>query len=404
MPSPPLRSRPDVRLGHPLGEVLAVLVLALGLTSLAGCAEGGSSGADGAPTGSVAVLLTDAPIDDFVAAWVTVTRISLIGGDEADRVVLFEGEETFDLLALQNVSEPFAIADDVPAGRYTKIRLEVDRIELERRLPEGGTETVEARVLANGRVDLNPRGGFEVEPGGMLAVRLDVDARRSIQVVETGSGEILFRPQVFVDVLDADVPGRLIYVDGTIEAVERSDDGARVLLCDVAIQRRTDGTRFDRDCVRIAIDAQSVIFDASGLPCSVDELAVGEPLAVFGRLAEVERDDRLRLRLLAEVVELGGSGAFLRLTGVTDREPVDGPLSLDLDPGQGFADPSRLDLVLFDETRVFARNGDALERDALEPPARVEADGVLLLSGSEPDALRVAIVFVEEETADPATR
>lgn len=371
-------------------SLLSVLLLAL---SGLGCAEGGSGSASGSTggTGSVAVALTDAPTDDFAEVWITVTRIDLLpGDDETGRETVFEGEETFDLLALENVVEPFAIADDVPAGTYSKLRLEVSAIEL---VPLDGGPSVFPRVPANGRIDLNPRGGFTVAPGDTLAVTLDVDARRSIHVVQTGNGRYQFRPQVFVEIMDAERVSRLVSVEGVIDEIDPDADPLTLRLCDVAIERRdADGRRPDA-CITVFVEPADCVFDSSGRVVPKDALEVGQRIAVLGRFT---RDDASRFALDAEVIEIGGSAAFLTLSGVVSGEfdAASETILVDLDPAQGFVEGTTLEVDVTPSTRVFTRDGERLDPEDVELDWLVEMDGVLALGEGEPDLLRAVVLFV----------
>lgn len=374
-----------------------VAVLVVALAWMLACSDGNDSGGAGAAvgTGSVAVVMTDAPIDEFVQVLVRVTRIDLLGTEDTRRETIFEGDQTFDLLALQNVSEPFAIAEDVPAGVYSKLRLELAEIELVRMNGAGGFESIFPPLPGGNRIDLNPRGGFEVVPGGLLAIRLDLDARRSIQLVEGGNGVYRFRPQVFVEIMDVDLPGRLILVEGLVRTLEQAGDSTEIELCEVELRRRTDSAVFNRHCLTVFAASDVSIFDGSGLAVDLESIDPGDRLAVFGRFW-IERDrDRDRLAVKAELIELGGTAAFLSLLGEVSGEydAVTESLLVDLDPGQGFADPTALDVGIVPATRIFSKGGDVLEIADLVLGTRVEVDGVLVLSSGEPDLLRAAILF-----------
>ncbi|MCB9724132.1 MAG: DUF4382 domain-containing protein [Spirochaetaceae bacterium] len=387
---------------HPARILLAaVLASAIALA----CADSGDGGGSPAApaTGRVAVVLTDAPVHDFVQALVTVSRIELLpatGGGRGDqgpgRQTLFEGLETFDLLALEHVSEPFAIAEDVPVGTYTGLRLRVEDIELVRLNDDGSTSSVFPR-LPSGRIDLNPRGGFEVLPGATLALRLDIDARRSIQVVQTGNGRTIFRPVVFVEVLDATDPGRLITVEGRVDAIDTSVEPAHLRLCEVAIAFRDRRERRDESCLGVFVDGETAIFADSGRPADLDGIDLGETVAVFGRF--VHDDDR-RFALEAEVVELGGSAAFLALTGTISGafDEASGTIVVQLDPGQGFVEGTSVEVLLVPETGLFDSLGERVALGDLGVGAVVELDGVVELSGTLPDLVRAAIVFVRSPT------
>ncbi len=378
----------------------------LGLLGLAiGCGDsGGGSSSASTGTGRVALALTDGPTDEFSQVLVTVLRIDLLPGeDDSNRETIFEGRETFDLLALENVVEPFAIAEDVPAGTYSKLRMRIAEIELIRVLADGSTESVFPRLPGGERIDLNPRGGFEVRPGETLAVQLDVDARRSIQIVGTGNGRYQFRPQVFVDVMNVDRVSRLVSVEGVIDEIDDASEPYRLRVCEIAVEYRDRTTQSDEHCLPVFVDEDTSIFDDSGLSVVRDDLRVGDRVAVLGRYAE---DEQSRFAIDAEVIELGGSDAFLTLTGVVTScfcVPTE-TIVVELDPGQGFAEGTVLDVSLTEGTRIFNRAGEELAPEDIEEFDRVEVDGVLFLSNGEPDELRAAILFVrpgEPPVVDP---
>jgi len=385
----------------------SLLVLSFfGLIGLViGCGDsGGGSSSSSVGTGRVALALTDGPTDEFSQVLVTVLRIDLLpGDDEAYRETIFEGRETFDLLALENVVEPFAIAEDIPAGTYEKLRMRIAEIELIRVLSDGSTESVFPRLPGGDRIDLNPRGGFEVRPGATLAIQLDVDARRSIQIVGTGSGRYLFRSQVFVDIMDADRVSRLVSIEGVVDEIDDASEPWRLRVCEIAVTYRDRYSQSDEHCLPVFVDEDTSIFDDSGLSVMRDELRIGGRVAVLGRYAE---DEESRFAIDAEVIELGGSAAFLTLTGVVTScfcVPTEA-IVVELDPGQGFAEGTVLDVSLTEGTRIFNRAGEELDPEDIEEFDLVEMDGVLFLSDGEPDELRAAVLFVrpgEPPASDP---
>jgi len=377
-----------------LNRLFLILLLSALVGLSTGCADSGGGSSAGGGTGSVALALTDAPTDEFSQVLVTVLRIVLLpGDDEADRETIFEGRETFDLLALENVSEPFAIADDIEAGTYSKLRMDVAEIELVRRLEGGGTESVFARVPAGGRIDLNPRGGFEVRPGDTLAIMLDMDARRSIQIVGTGRDRYNFRPQVFVDIMHADRLHRLISIEGVVAEIDDPSDPLRLRVCEIAVEHRDRNSTSDEHCLTVYADADTSIFDDSGLSIPREEVRVGDRVSVLGRFTE---DEESRFAIAAEVIQIGGPDAFLTLTGVVSEayDDVSETIVVDLDSGQGFAEDTSLEVSLAEGTRIFTRDGEELDPEEITENARVEVDGVLVLASGEPDQLRASVIFV----------
>src|SRR5262249_35912890 len=168
-------------------RAVALAVAAVLLASIAGCGSGGGSAvavATNSSTGSVAVVVVDAATEDFEQIWVTVRKVELIGA--GGQFTLFEGRHVFDLLALRDDARLLSLGREVPAGDWSKVRLQVEDVELIRVVPESeATNTVDCRgdlhpepgfvcesitpkVPGNGKIDLNPRGPITVEPGGLV--------------------------------------------------------------------------------------------------------------------------------------------------------------------------------------------------------------------------------------------
>ena len=371
---------------------LLLALIALGLT---GCAESGGGSATGSSgTGRVAIALTDAPTDEFIQVLITVVSIDLLpGDDDSERETIFEGVETFDLLALENVSEPFALAADVPAGTYSKLRLGVTSIELVRMLEDGSFESVFPRLPGGDRIDLNPRGGFEVAPGETLAIQLDIDARRSIHIVGNGNGRYQFRPQVFVEIMDAERESRLVSLAGIVDEIEDVEDGVRFELCEVDLEYRDRDGQLDRYCVTVYADGETCVFDESGLASTVDAVSEGDRLTVLGRF---RRDDDEDFAVDAEVIELGGLDAYLKLTGRVSGtyDEISETILVELDPGQGFLEGTELEIDLSEGTRIFTRAGEVVTPEDIELDSVIEVDGILVLNQGSPDLLRASILFV----------
>lgn len=370
-----------------------------GLIALFALACGGGGGSDGGgeasavnAVGRTAIFLTDAPSDLFDQILVTIRAIELIGNGAP--IEVFSGLETIDLKDLESFSDLFVYADEVPVGRYSKIRLRVDAIEL-----VDGASSISVDPPANGRIDLLPRGGFVVRENADLVIEIDMDARKSIHIVQTGRRErYRFRPVVFVTVRETRAPDKLSRVHGEIRRL--IDDETFVLCSTVYMAARTDhseegsapggiGDRYR--CVTVEIDDETGLFDANGDPTTREDLDVGDEATVVGRFEMIDdpydeddewtgdpEDEPLRSFVLhAYVVELGPKGSFLHLTGVAESA-VDEMDEFDfaIDPNQGFGDDSVVSALLQDGTRIFSRGGMELDEDAIEPDVAAKIDGV----------------------------
>lgn len=96
----------------------ALPLLAAGL--LVGCGDDG--GLTDSDTGTLSLLLTDAP-GDFTTATVTISEVYLQGeGEDGERVVLMDEAVTTDLLTLANDVATLVEDAVVPAGTYSQLR------------------------------------------------------------------------------------------------------------------------------------------------------------------------------------------------------------------------------------------------------------------------------------------
>jgi hypothetical protein len=225
---------------------------------LAACGGGGSgdppSMSPPAPMqmGSVGILITDGPTDQFSEINATITQISLLGSGAPQ--VIFSGNTTIDLLDLESHSDLFALADDVIPGTFNKIRLTLSGLELVRRDSAGNViERIQPRLPGNGKLDLNPRSSFAVAPGEALLIELDLDMDKSIHIVTTGNDRVQFRPVIFVRILRGDVLGRLTRLFGTVEDIDtaaRSFDLCQLQRDSVRFPAKLDSQGMHDRCVK----------------------------------------------------------------------------------------------------------------------------------------------------------
>ncbi|MCU7926215.1 MAG: DUF4382 domain-containing protein [Candidatus Thiodiazotropha sp. (ex Dulcina madagascariensis)] len=424
------------------------------------CGGGGNSqDTSSGGTGSVGIMLTDAPADPelFSAINATIERIELIGGD-AGRVEIFDGPaETVDLLSLRNESMPFAFQDSVPAGSYCKIRLTLANPDgLELVLAEDGTSHY-PKLPGNGKLDLQTRGCFTLTEGGSITLQLDLDAGNSIHIVKRGNRDVFnFRPVVFVDVLDAEFTGRLVRVDGVIAGVD--DDTDSLLLCDALPAGQDD----DRDCVKVFLGADSAFFvntdpayqgDARPLDELLNEGNVGNSASVVGLhrsfdypdedidipsdvfppsgecrvwLTGVEPVDQpeavlcneLEASLPVDAVLIDEEGVIIRdhrprmaLDGLAvemgDFSQIEGAVASDADT-QGFTMTTEAaellavelqDPVGYNGTRIITKHGELLDYTAITVPRLLQVDGV---RQPATDSLKAAVVIVDTANAGQA--
>ena len=351
-------------------RLLAAAIVLAATLSLSACG-GGSGGGGGAATGNVVVLFADGPTDQYQRMLVSVTGITLIGA--GGQVDIYDGPEvTFDLLEMSDWAD-LAFNTKVLAGRYNKVRLVLSKVQL---IDMVNNETVLLDKLpANGKIDLNPRGPFEVSPDFTTVIKLDMDARRSFQVVETGNQELRLRPIVFVDVYQGDLllPDRLVRVFGTVEAGSIQTGLAPDILvesfrlCDLQFISQTGGPTLGdpADCVRVFADSASA-FDDTGDQVGPSAVSEGDLLTAIGFVVDTDDADAL-LDLNAVVLEIG------------DRQPDDAS-GWGTEKGAVASDPAACDA---DQCFDFDPDeSDSLITTRMQPGTRVfRADGTELAQG-----------------------
>lgn len=180
---------------------LAFTALAAG--GLAACSSGSSD--SGGDTGTLTVGLMDTPVFDADEVWICITQVNVKPEEgEALEFALPDADdgacdgEQFDLLTLQSVenAELLIEGEDVPAGPYNWIELEVDAALDGESDADGNYDSY---VMANGaQHELRvPSGsirlvsGFTVTAGEHTRFTLDWDTRRGLTNPPGQSGYLL---------------------------------------------------------------------------------------------------------------------------------------------------------------------------------------------------------------------
>jgi hypothetical protein len=376
-----------------------MLFFSLAFAVLASCGSGSSidsantaadTSSTATGTGTVALLLTDAPSDDFEEINITVVKAELLSDD--GKVTLFKGERTFNLLDLTDV-RIFAIREGIAAGTYNKIRLTLTDIELvdynDSNRPKDYL-TYHPKLPGNGKLDLNPRGDFTVVAGGTLAIQIDMDANKSIHIVKKGKkDEYNFRPVVFIDIVTDAFKERFIKLHGDIYAIDTVDQSFKLCNTDIPVQMDDDQKKAgSRGCVHVETDKTTAIFDIDGNPAAFGDLVKGEPATVFGRLQrdtdydhDGDKDDDREMDdmvLKAVLIELGAESAFQKLNGTaTSVVDINDQFTMDVDPGQGYTTPLNLSVQIQDGTLLIDRKGNPVKSTDINIGNLVNVRGVI---------------------------
>jgi hypothetical protein len=396
-----------------LARLFLPVATAAACAALSACGGGSagpaSSGQSSPPpatptTGTVGVLLGDGPSSEFCRILATVGSIDLLGANGPTS--LFTGSETVDVLAMRNYSDFFAIDPAVPVGSYEKIRLTLTDLALVRCDDNGDpvaeTDWEHPKLPGNGKLDLSPRGSFQVVGGETLIIELDMDMDKSLHLHQTGNGKWQFRPVVFVDVVPES--SRLVRVFGQV----RDAGGATFELCPLEPVSSTgsgsngssDDMSGDDDsgrCIDVFTDDKTGFFGENGLPGGT--VANGGLLTAVGFLGVHDDDDdndsRMDdLRLDAVVLEFGDQGTFDRPTGTVVSTPpgIDNLFAFDPDDYQ----PDPVDVRYQSGTRIFALgSNEELGPGALQPGTIGQVDGVL---ADADGPLNSALIVLDQDT------
>lgn len=167
--------------------LLIVAVVSVGVSGLlSGCVSEG--------TGTLVLQITDVPGDlNITEALVTMSevRVHYAGIDEngtlGEWITIVDEPQTFDLIALQNVTELFGEAN-LSAGWYTQIRLHVDQA-----LVTIDGEQYDLRIPSKKVKLIKP---WKIEDNETLILTLDFDVQKSVH--QTGNGKYVLRPTIKV--------------------------------------------------------------------------------------------------------------------------------------------------------------------------------------------------------------
>jgi hypothetical protein len=384
---------------------------AAALVTLTACGGGGGDSTGPTPqgptTGAVAVLLTDAPTDEFCQILARVDSIDLLS-DAGGPTNVFVGPETVDLLDLRNTTDLFSIDPVVPVGTYSKVRLTLSDLALVQcdanGHPEDSGDWEHPHLPGNGKLDLNPRGTFQVVGGETLVIELDMDMNKSLHLHQTGNGRWQFRPVVFVTIRPDDT--KLVRVFGRVQGL-----GATSFeLCPVEPVSSMDDDQPapSTECIDVFTDANTGIFDETGTPVDMTAVANDDLLTAIGFLGlydDGDADSRLDdLRLNAVVLELGPQDTFARIFGNVVAAPgTNGVFEFDsvpADPVTGVFDVLlQPDTLGMPGTRIFALGSNAeLTSAALQPGTAGEVNGVFTNPATSGEPLKSSLIVLDQNT------
>ncbi len=173
-------------------KILVIITLGalIGGIAFSGCLQVG--------TGRLVLKITDGPVDlNITRANVTISQIkvhlSAGAGNQSENetnatagwITIVNATQTFDLIALQNVTDILGDAN-LTAGWYTQIRLYVEKVVLTIDGAEYDCELPSKTIKL-----IKP---FSVSANATTILTLDFDVQKSVH--ETGNGKYMFKPTI----------------------------------------------------------------------------------------------------------------------------------------------------------------------------------------------------------------
>jgi hypothetical protein len=167
------------------------------------------------------------------------------------------GDNPFELLELKEngVDELLGWAD-VPAGKYTQIRMTIEKVEV---IFEDETDPIEAKLPSGKLKFVRP---FNVIEGVTTILLFDFNVDKS--VVVTGQGKVIVKPVVKLSIQQGK-PHQLASVEGTISAVDTEEPDLSVSIIP------TDGTEDDTIVLNVNLQQTEITLD--DVDISLNELA-----------------------------------------------------------------------------------------------------------------------------------
>ena len=137
--------------------------------------------------GTIEIQVTDPPPADVVSAVVYLTGIEahLVSDNSSEWIEILDAPPKFDLMTVIGVAEILG-STNVTAGKYTQIRMNVDKVEVETTAGDNFTAEVPSEKLKIVR-------SFNVTPGMTTILTLDFDGEKSVII---GKNKVLFKPTV----------------------------------------------------------------------------------------------------------------------------------------------------------------------------------------------------------------
>ncbi len=188
-------SRAFPLLALPAGLATLVLLTACGGS---GASSSASPSSGSTATGSAAIILSDAPSDQWSAVEVVVTKVTLVDkNDQTKEVVAFQGATAkINLVDLDSVGELLATAQ-IPVGTYNAMRISIDPSNVTLVKADGTpVPSSSVKVVGGTNVWVPLSSDLVVTQGSSNALQLDFDLSHPLFLVQLPDGTWVMNLQV----------------------------------------------------------------------------------------------------------------------------------------------------------------------------------------------------------------
>jgi hypothetical protein len=173
---------------------IAHVLLAGSIAGLAAC--GGDSSSSGSNTGTFSLAVTDAPVDSATQVVIEFTGVSIKPADGEAIAFSFDQPKSINMLDLQGSLSAGLITEEVAAGAYEWMRLDVNAEQdgvMDSFIEFNDGTQAELRIPSGSQTGLKLVRGFTVPVGGNADFTVDFDLRKSL-TNPRGQASVIFKP------------------------------------------------------------------------------------------------------------------------------------------------------------------------------------------------------------------
>jgi len=162
-----------------------------------------------------------------------------------------------------------------------------------------------------------------------------------------------------------------------------------------AVSTLIDDYNVSKWCPLAHMTEATTLYGPDGEPLTVVDIEDGNHVTVFGRFSLNNGEEKPALTALTVLVGPAGTFGAYAGTIASTVDDVTDRFDLDLAGGQGIVNTNPIPVQLQPGAVILSKNGDILDASILETGRAARVIGILMLSDTEPDFIKAAMVFVD---------